>query len=200
MNIIFFDTETTGLPKNWKAPMTDLDNWPRVIQLAWMMCDESGGIILEAKHLIQPDGWEVPVEKFWIDNGYSTENCAKEGLPLSIVLTSFLSDFMHPETEVLVAHNMDYDRSVLGAEMIRYGFKPKKQLTRICTKEAGTDLCQIPGPYGFKWPSLTELHQHLFGTGFEGAHDALSDVRACKDCFFEMLKRDVIELPKPAVI
>jgi len=28
---LFFDTETTGLPRNWKAPVTDLDNWPRMV-------------------------------------------------------------------------------------------------------------------------------------------------------------------------
>ena len=25
---LIFDTETTGLPKNFKAPITDTDNWP----------------------------------------------------------------------------------------------------------------------------------------------------------------------------
>jgi DNA polymerase-3 subunit epsilon len=39
---LFFDTETTGLPKNWKAPVTDLENWPRMIQIAWILCDEAG--------------------------------------------------------------------------------------------------------------------------------------------------------------
>ncbi len=34
---VFFDTETTGLPLNWKAPVTELENWPRLIQLAYIV-------------------------------------------------------------------------------------------------------------------------------------------------------------------
>jgi hypothetical protein len=33
---LFFDTETTGLPSNYKAPATDLNNSPRLVQLAWL--------------------------------------------------------------------------------------------------------------------------------------------------------------------
>ena len=32
---LFFDTETTGLPKRWNAPVTDLENWPRSFAGAW---------------------------------------------------------------------------------------------------------------------------------------------------------------------
>ena len=37
---IVFDTETTGLPKKYNAPFTDTDNWPRMVQLAWIVYDE----------------------------------------------------------------------------------------------------------------------------------------------------------------
>ena len=43
---LFFDTETTGLPKNWKAPITDLENWPRLVQLAWLVYDNIGNKII----------------------------------------------------------------------------------------------------------------------------------------------------------
>ena len=42
---LFFDTETTGLPKNWKVPATDLNNWPRMIQLAYLIYDRKGNKI-----------------------------------------------------------------------------------------------------------------------------------------------------------
>lgn len=53
-NLTFFDCETTGLPKNWKAPMSDIDNWPRVIQLAWLMCDDQGNLVTQGQYLIKP--------------------------------------------------------------------------------------------------------------------------------------------------
>jgi len=191
--ITFFDTETTGLPKNWNAPITKLDNWPRIIQLAWMVTDLTGEIITSEKHLIKPDGWVVPVEKFWIDNGYSTEQCEEHGVPLADVLDLFLNALCGCTT--VVSHNMDYDLKVTGAEMIRYQYSFLTPKIKMCTKEIGTDVCKIPGNYGkYKWPKLTELHQFLFNKGFDDAHDALADVTACKNCFFEMAKRGIIKL------
>ena len=43
---LIFDTETTGLPKNWKAPITDTDNWPRCVQIAWQLHDEMGELVV----------------------------------------------------------------------------------------------------------------------------------------------------------
>lgn len=54
---LFFDTETTGLPQRWNAPITDLDNWPRMVQLAWIMCDEKGNIIEERSDIVKPEGF-----------------------------------------------------------------------------------------------------------------------------------------------
>lgn len=191
MKGIFFDTETTGLPKNWKASMRDVDNWPRVIQLAWVVC-EGGELIKEEKHLILPVGWVMPTEKFWIDNGFSQEKSLKEGSEIEHVLTLFLAD--HSECDYMVSHNMSFDYNVLGAEFIRSGMKGDKTIRKICTKEMGTDLCELPGPYGWKWPKLIELHEFLFNKGFDGAHDALADVKACMRCFFEMVNRGSITL------
>lgn len=201
MKILFFDTETTGLPKNWRAPMSDLNNWPDVIQLAWVVTDRDGNVLRRQKHMIKPDGWKVPVEKFWIDNGYSTEGCERDGIPMMYALDIFNSDLF--TANVLVSHNMDYDYNVLGAEMLRRGNKVTlAALTRICTKVASTAYCKIPQTSGwgrgYKWPTLTELHTHLFGTGFDGAHDALADVIACKNSFFELVNRGVIKLPNVA--
>ena len=50
---LIFDTETTGLPQNWKAPLTDFDNWPRMVQIAWQMHDEKGVLIDVKNFLIQ---------------------------------------------------------------------------------------------------------------------------------------------------
>lgn len=190
MEFIFFDTETCGLPINWKAPMTDLNNWPRVIQLAWLRTDKTGNTLSKGNFLIKPDGWEVPTEKFWTDNGFSQEDSLKNGVPLKDVLEHFIDD-LNKSTH-LVSHNMSFDYNVLGAELLRADMKGKK-LEKICTKEIGTNICKIPGFYGkYKWPKLIELHEHLFKKGFDGAHDALVDVIACKDCFFEMMEQRLI--------
>ena len=50
---LIFDTETTGLPRSWKATLTDTDNWPRCVQIAWQLHDEMGEIIEHKDFLIR---------------------------------------------------------------------------------------------------------------------------------------------------
>lgn len=206
--ITFFDTETTGLPVNWKAPMTDLDNWPRVIQLAWRRTDLTGARLAGGNYLIYPDGWTVPDGSkgedwtFWREHGFSTASCMAGGVPMDLVADKFLNDV--GQSQYLVSHNMSYDHNVLGAEMLRYGKKAERRPVRICTKEASTAYCKIPFPgrrmypgrpgQDWKWPKLDELHRKLFDRGFEDAHDADGDVAALANCFFELVRLGVIKL------
>lgn len=189
-NFIVFDTETTGLPLDWKAPMTRLDNWPRVIQLAWAVHEPDGKLVSDRCVLIRPDGWEIPSEEFWIENGFTTAGNAAKGIPINSALALFLQDLN--KCGGIVAHNMAFDYNVLGAEMIRLGKKAKVKLPRYCTMQSSIEHCGLPGMYGFKYPKLEELHMILFGTEMEGAHDALNDVRGCAKCFFELRKLGLI--------
>jgi DNA polymerase-3 subunit epsilon len=194
INFLFFDTETNGKPKNFKAPVTDVNNWPRITQFGWQLYDSEQNLINEGSYLVKPDGWEIPKEKFFLDNNMSTERCEKFGKPIDEVLEIFISDIS--KTDYLIAHNMNFDINVLGAELIRANKQIPKDVTKICTMSESTNYCKLPGPYGYKWPTLAELHNKLFSTGFDGAHDALDDVKACAKSFFELKKLNVINLNK----
>ena len=184
---LIFDTETTGVPRNYKAPITDLQNWPRVVQIAWSLCDDAGSEVGWAEHIIRPDGFVIPNEAARI-HGITTERALAEGIPLSTVLDLVAAAM--EQAGVLIAHNIAFDEKVLGAEFLRAGrANPLERLPRRCTMTTTADLCRLPGLYGFKWPKLTELHQTLFGEGFEGAHQAISDVRACARCYHELRRR-----------
>jgi DNA polymerase III epsilon subunit-like protein len=163
---LFFDTETNGLPKNMKAPMTEIDNWPRVIQLAWSLRDVDGKVIAERCNLIIPDGWEIPKEKFWIDNGYATETNQFHGYHMAAELRIFAEALNR--CELLIAHNMDFDHPVLGAEMIRYGVRAERRVDKFCTMKSTTTLVGAKNSRGgVKWPNLTDLHTFCFGQGFD---------------------------------
>lgn len=189
---VFFDTETNGLPLKFGAPATDLGNWPRIIQLAFVVTDKDFNVIYRFCHLISPDGWTIPQEKFWIDNGYSTERNAAEGIPMDQGLLA-LADVINMSTHVF-AHNMAFDYPIIAAEMIRYGVRCGNKPKRICTMKSTTDVCQIPGKRGYKWPKLEELHQFLFNEGFDNAHDALADVEATVRCARELYDRGQLDL------
>ena len=64
---------------------------------------------------------------------------------------------------------------------------------KYCTMKMSTNYCKLPGgKQGFKSPKLSELHQVMFGEGFENAHDALADVRATVRCFWKLKELKVI--------
>ena len=197
MKFLFFDCETTGKPIAYGKSYSDVDNWPRVAQLAWMVAGIDGIVIASENHLIKPDGWEIPKEEFFIKNGMSTERSLEQGVPLEGVLDLFYAHKL--ESDVLVAHNISFDHAIVWAEYVRAGRQPRSGMHKICTMMKSTAYCKIPyanGRKGNKWPTLEELHRVLFGKPFEGAHDALADITATKDCFFELVKRGVISLPE----
>ena len=94
----------------------------------------------------------------------------------------------------MVAHNIAFDTPVLVSEMNRYKITAQnKTSTKICTMKSTVDFCKLPSPRGgYKWPKLIELHNVLFGVGFDGAHDALEDVRATVRCFIELKNRQIL--------
>ena len=183
---LFFDTETTGLPKNWSAPVTDTANWPRIIQLAFALFNEEQECVFKYCELIKPEGWTMPTDKFWTDHGYSHEKSEREGVPIIAAILEIKAAI--EKCEFIIAHNINFDQKIVGAEFIRLGMKAEKQPVKICTMTSSTDICRIPNAKGngYKWPKLEELHKYLFNKGFDGAHDAMNDVMACANCFFKL--------------
>jgi DNA polymerase-3 subunit epsilon len=193
--ILFFDTETTGLPKNWKAPVTDLNNWPRMVQLAYILYDTNENVISKGDYIIKPEGYSIPSDSSNI-HGISTEKAIREGKELRLVLDEFNS--LLSKAEYLVAHNISFDEKIVGAEFLRIEMQnsiPSKR--KICTMESSTNFCAIDGPYGYKWPKLSELHYKLFHSNFEEAHNAAEDIKATAKCFWELKRQGVINLSSP---
>ena len=187
---LIFDTETTGLPKRWDAPITDTDNWPRAVQIAWQLHDAMGNCIEHQDYLIKPHGFNIPYDAEKI-HGISTELAQEQGISLSQVLEKF--NITMSKTKFIVGQNVKFDLNVMGAEFVRLNVEnPLQKLPVLdtCTEHTAS-LCQIPGGrYGkFKLPTLTELHQFLFDTPFGEAHNATADVEATTRCFFELLRR-----------
>lgn len=181
---LFFDTETTGLPKNWKAPVTDLPNWPRLVQLAYILYDNQGNKISGGDFIIQPNGFLIPPAASAI-HGITTEKATLEGADLKAVLAGFQA--LIERAELLVAHNMSFDEKIMGAEFLRNQMSDSVATkSKICTMQSSTNFCAIDGPYGYKWPKLSELHYKLFKTGFEEAHNAAVDINATAKCFWEL--------------
>jgi DNA polymerase-3 subunit alpha len=189
---LIFDTETTGLPKRWKAPITDSDNWPRCVQIAWQLHDAMGQCIEHQDYLIRPDGFNIPYDAEQI-HGISTALATKEGEALAVVLEKFNTALA--KAKFVVGQNVGFDLNIMGCEYHRLQVQTPLNgmpVLDTCT-ETTANLCKLPGGRGgkFKLPTLTELHQKLFDTPFAEAHNATADVEATTRCFLELLRQGI---------
>ena len=108
---IIFDTETTGLPKRYDAPVTDTDNWPRCIQIAWQLHDDMGALVSQQDYLVTPDGFDIPYESEQI-HGISTALAKDQGVGLVEVLKLFREDLAR--AKFVVGQNVDFDIKYYG--------------------------------------------------------------------------------------
>lgn len=187
---LIFDTETTGLPKKWDAPITDTDNWPRCVQVAWQLHNIYGELIEQQDFLIIPEDYNIPYDAEQI-HGISTQLAKEKGEDLEKVLYFFNKALS--KSKFVVGQNVKFDLNIMGCEFHRKGISTNLNQMPVldtCTEKTAS-LCQLQGGrYGkFKLPTLTELHQHLFNTPFSEAHNATADVEATTRCFLELIRR-----------
>ena len=186
-----FDSETTGLPKNFKAPISDSENWPRLVQLAWQINDKEGKLINNKSFLIKPDNFTIPYNSEKI-HGISTQIALEKGIGLIIALKDFEEDLK--KCKYIIGHNINFDKNILGAEFYRKNIK-SDLLNKISidTGHISKQYCNLKGGFGggLKMPKLIELYEILFGKKFSDAHDAAYDVNATAKSFFYLLKKEV---------
>lgn len=193
MLYLIFDTETTGLPKSFSAPASDIENWPRVVSLSWIITD--GKKSLEFDYIIYPEGFEVPEQAAAI-HGITTAKALAEGKDLTMVLTAFRACLV--AAGAVVAHNLSFDKGVISAEFYRM-YQDERfadnlaKRKEICTMLSGHAAGIVGNHAGRgKWPKLIELHTALFNEGFDGAHNSMADTQACARILFELINRNLI--------
>ncbi len=197
---LIFDTETTGLPHNKTAPVEDLENWPRLVQIAWQLHDQNGKLLSQGNHIVKPDGFTIPFNAEQI-HGISTARATEIGENRKIVLEKFTKDVKR--SKVLVGHNIEFDNKIIGAEYLRTEMENiLVDFPNIDTAVETVNFTDLQGGIGgkLKQPKLIELHEKLFGEGFGDAHDAAYDVDATARSFFECLRRKVIPPFEPTAV
>lgn len=195
--VLFFDTETTGLPPknaNWR---TDYRMFPFIVSLGW----EIDGV--EKHRIIQPDSYTIPDESIAI-HGITHQQALEQGVPFSEVLLEFIEDLK--EAIVVVGHSIYFDSSIVKANCMRYFGEDfyARNLDSLLDVKRRIDTmkktikfvgAKYPDGRAGKFPKLTELYEKLFpGEEFE-AHNALADSIATKRCFWKLIELGVIERP-----
>ena len=177
----FIDVETTGLYLDHLTP--DDQSQPHIVQIAAKCTNDEGRVAGAFQAIIRPTGWTIEpgAEKV---HGISELRAQREGvdlLPVLALLKSFVDN-----SAMVVAHNYQFDRSVIASETVRLKRNADWILRRphdrtFCTMESSTDVLKLPGKYGkFKWPSLAEALTLCPDFIHGGEHDAWHDVEACE--------------------
>ena len=191
---LIFDTETTGLPKRWDAPISDLNNWPRVVQLAWQLHDEDGSLVSNKTYVIKPVDFDIPFESEKV-HGISTLLATQIGEKIQTVFSEFLKDLS--SASYIVGHNLKFDINVVSSELYRLDIENQllnKKVLDTCTENTA-NVCKLPGGKSgkFKFPTLVELYENLFNKQFENAHNASADVEANAMVFFELIRQKLFD-------
>ena len=195
---LFIDTETTGLPLNDNLPYTDLKNWPYLVQVALIIEDDNYGILAKRNIILKPNGYTIPESATKI-HGISNERAVKNGEDRDKVI-SFL-DLALYKSDIIIGHNVSFDLNVIKSEIIRIKgienalFEKKKHIV-IDTMKMGSNICKIPNlsfhtrlSLPNKYPKLDELYYKLFNKHFNNQHDAMADVQAAYDCYYELKRK-----------
>jgi len=191
--IAFFDTETCGIPKNYKSPISDVENWPRLVQLGYIVVDNDGEVIHKNEDIVIPRGFEIPVEASSV-HGITTEKALSDGIEIFDALEEF--QFWVDICDTIAGHNVSFDKNVIGAEYWRlYGKSPLEDKKSICTMMSSIEFCQLPGKYPgkLKYPKLSELYFALFNEQMGEAHTAMQDISNTVKCYKALVERGVIK-------
>jgi len=201
LNYIAFDFETSGLPRgrrNIKVTHETLSNFDgcRAVSLSAARFSQRGRLIKTFDAIIRPDDFKIGEESVAI-HGITNERALKEGRPFPEVFRDFM-DFIGPRTKTLVAHNAQFDTSVLHSEILRHGLDATQvdDLVIRCTLELYKDRFLSP-------IKLTKLYSEIFGEEFDNAHNSLADSIACGKVYPYLLgqtERTLKPLPIKKVI
>lgn len=200
MRILFFDTETNGLPTERYALTSEVHKWPHVVQIAWQLweytgLDDSGKQLASESYILQPPGDLLWNEESAAIHKITKERALSEGLPGHVVLEKFKA--IASQADVLSAHNLAFDKPVIRASF--YRIDPAERFSwwppaEYCSMENTKMMCKLPSKYAkphdpYKNPRLSELYKHLYGTEANVEfHSAAGDVECLFLCFKELLR------------
>lgn len=198
---LVIDTETTGLPskipgtRRFYDPMTNTSAYDnsRVVQVAWLVMDTNFAVRDTKNLIIKPDNFEITNSAF---HGITQDHATTNGIPITHALHALYDSITAHNVKVIVAHNLEFDESILLAEIYRHLKSDKndqkvlslasmieQNMRRVCTMKTSKSLFST-----YKYPKLAELYELLTdGEELVNAHDAMSDVEHCAACFVHMV-------------
>jgi hypothetical protein len=189
---LVFDCSAISKPTNYKASFSDVNSWPRLIHVSWILIGADYKPFEDFDCIVQPDGWAID-ETILKNTHLDQADIDRKAAPIEDILDKFNQSVV--KAEYVFSHNLNFNENVLGAEYIRSVknielFKKE----RFCLMHEGTYFCKIPARGGgYKWPTLNELHGACFQQGYTPSNNARADVIAATRCFIKLMKTGQFE-------
>jgi DNA polymerase III epsilon subunit-like protein len=198
MKVIVYDTETTGLPKktNTSPCLENESNYPYIVQLSYIIYDIETNTVVKIydKVINIPDNIVISEESIKL-HGITREIMRENGISIISALETFLNDIC--AADIIVGHNIEFDKIMVHIEMLRNAFPNIDLFTSstkfYCTMKTTIELCAIKTNYKNsvktynKFPKLVELYTYLFSKTPTKLHNALNDVALCLQCFCKLM-------------
>lgn len=202
MKLLVFDTETTGLPESRNTSILETSKWPHIVQISWILYDDDEKKILVSQDFIIKCKVDIPESSTKI-HGITNECSQQNGVKIEYAMKQFNNDLKI--ADMVVAHNISFDKRVCMVEAIRLNTKQYFTTNGVkkpefCTMKETKDLCNIEkisdnGYQYIKYPTLTELHNKLFGVEPKGVHNSMIDIIICLRCYLYITHQiDIIKL------
>ena len=205
MKVLFLDLETNGLPQqisyNSYYSYDQINKYrnSRIIQLAYILCDididcvnvTNFKIISKKDFIIKPNGFIINNSDI---HGIKHNDASINGLEFNKIVNLIKDDFIN--TELIVAHNILFDKNVLLSELFRIqSTELINHITKIkyfCTSKGCVNITKIKFRNFYKQPKLSELYYYLFKKNIEGQHNAIYDTENLMLCFIELINKKYI--------
>ena len=209
MKIVVFDTETSGLPKTRILTPNTIHMWPFIVQFSYIIFDtETNDVIKSYDAIVKVKPYNIISKDSIKFHGITQEISELKGIPIDKVLDEFVDDI--EDADLIVAHNVEFDLNMIRAELMRLDYEDMelrminiiKNQNFYCTMRESIDLCKIEkvntrGKY-YKFPTLSELHKHLFDVEPKHLHNSFHDILCTIRCFIKMkYDSDIVEQNQP---
>jgi DNA polymerase-3 subunit epsilon len=192
--LLFIDTETSGLPKNWNLPYSDDKNWPHAVQISWIVYTRDQVEVKREDHFIKDDDFEINAEAFKI-HGITRSFLNMHGEYRKDVLDLLAAD-LNTYKPLVVGHFVELDYHITGADFYRAGItQPMDSLPMFCTMLATTNFLRNPQT---RYLKLNQLYSLLFNRQLSNHHNAMIDALATAESFFELVRMGSIDDDKIA--
>jgi DNA polymerase III epsilon subunit-like protein len=208
MKILVFDTEATGLPTEKNASITEVEKWPYIVQLSYILFDTDKNQIIQTKDsIVKLPDLVYPSERSVELHGITKEISNKEGGDIKSILNNFNKCLSN--SDYIIGHNLSFDKRLIMVECKRNKIKQNFTINGVkklefCTMKNSVNLCKIEsiskinGEKYLKYPSQSELHNYLFNNIPSGLHNSMADVIVCLRCYYKLMyDRDVLQICEP---